>query len=182
MTDPRNGSRDEGIVLSLGRMRAVPGAVATSFRQDKTLASCFRTFRSIVPKVPGLCFGIRIRLCGWTLAIPTGTGATSPGQAWPTMPATRFAICSISAWAAPARSEMVIPLGLGYYYSGTSDEVGPILQTVFGPIGDCQGVEAFYRTQLTRSISITPDFQWLSQARQQLDDSYLVGARMNIAF
>ena len=77
---------------------------------------------------------------------------------------------------------MVIPLGLGYYYSGTSDEVGPILQTVFGPIGDGQGVEAFYRTQLTRSISITPDFQWLSQARQQLDDSYLVGARMNIAF
>lgn len=72
--------------------------------------------------------------------------------------------------------------GIGYYYSGTSDEVGPILQTAFGPIGDGQGVEIFYRTQLTQSVSVTPDFQWLSQARERISDAYLLGLRMNIAF
>ncbi|WP_233148594.1 carbohydrate porin [Rhodopirellula sp. MGV] len=72
--------------------------------------------------------------------------------------------------------------GIGYYYSGTSDKVGPFLATAFGPIGDSQGVEIFYRSQLTQSISVTPDFQWLSQARRNLDDAYLLGVRMNIAF
>jgi porin len=72
--------------------------------------------------------------------------------------------------------------GIGYYYSGTSDEIGPILQTVLGPIGDGQGVEIFYRTQLTKSISVTPDFQWLSQSRRRVSDAYLLGLRMNIAF
>lgn len=72
--------------------------------------------------------------------------------------------------------------GIGYFYSGTSDEVGPLLTAVLGPIGDGQGVEIFYRSQLTKSVSITPDFQWLGQARQRFDDAYLLGLRMNLAF
>ncbi|WP_436716883.1 carbohydrate porin [Roseiconus lacunae] len=72
--------------------------------------------------------------------------------------------------------------GVGYYYSGTSDEVGPILAAVAGPIDDSQGVEMYYRSQITRSISVTPDFQWIDQARQNLDDVYLLGVRMNVQF
>lgn len=72
--------------------------------------------------------------------------------------------------------------GMGYFYSGTSDEIGPILPALLGPIGDSQGVELFYRAQITESVSLTPDFQWISQARRQLDDAYILGARMNIAF
>jgi porin len=73
--------------------------------------------------------------------------------------------------------------GIGYYYSGTSDEIGPLLQAAaLGPIGDSQGVELFYRAQISKSISVTPDFQWLDQARQQIDDAYILGVRMNIAF
>lgn len=72
--------------------------------------------------------------------------------------------------------------GIGYYYTGTSDKIGPLLIAALGPIGDGQGVEIFYRAQLTNSVSVTPDFQWLSQARQQLDDAYILGMRMNIAF
>ncbi|TWU01594.1 Carbohydrate-selective porin, OprB family [Neorhodopirellula pilleata] len=73
--------------------------------------------------------------------------------------------------------------GVGYFYSGTSEEIGPILEAAaLGPIGDSQGVEVFYRSQLTQSISVTPDFQWLSQARQRIDDAYILGVRMNIAF
>jgi porin len=72
--------------------------------------------------------------------------------------------------------------GVGYYYSGTSDEIGPLLVGALGPIGDSQGVEVFYRSQLTESISVTPDFQWVDQAREQVADAYLLGLRMNIAF
>ncbi|WP_390889067.1 carbohydrate porin [Rhodopirellula halodulae] len=72
--------------------------------------------------------------------------------------------------------------GIGYYYSGTSDEIGPLLTGALGPIGDSQGVEIFYRTQLTQSVSVTPDFQWIDQAREQVSDAYLLGLRMNIAF
>jgi len=72
--------------------------------------------------------------------------------------------------------------GIGYFYSGTSDEVGPILTGLLGPIGDSQGVEIFYRTQLTKSVSVTPDFQWISQARRNLPDAYLLGLRVNISF
>ena len=72
--------------------------------------------------------------------------------------------------------------GVGYFYSGTSDELGPVIESALGPIEDGQGVEAFHRTQLTESVSVTPDFQWLSQARRQLPDAYVLGLRMNIAF
>ncbi|MCS7465135.1 carbohydrate porin [Stieleria sp. ICT_E10.1] len=73
--------------------------------------------------------------------------------------------------------------GIGYYYSGTSDEIGPILQAAsLGPIGNGQGIELFYRAQITKSISCTPDFQWIDQARRQLDEAYILGVRMNIAF
>ncbi|MEZ6086482.1 MAG: carbohydrate porin [Pirellulaceae bacterium] len=82
--------------------------------------------------------------------------------------------------ASPLRSRD--SFGIGYFYTGTSDEFGPLLIGTLGPIGDGQGVEVFYRSQLTKSISVTPDFQWLSQARQRLDDAYLLGLRMNIAF
>lgn len=72
--------------------------------------------------------------------------------------------------------------GIGYFYSGTSDEIAPFLSAVLGPIGDSQGVEIFYRSQLTKSVSVTPDFQWISQARNRLSDAYILGLRMNIAF
>ncbi|MEO1614657.1 MAG: carbohydrate porin [Planctomycetota bacterium] len=72
--------------------------------------------------------------------------------------------------------------GLGYYFSGTSDEVGPILETALGPIGDGQGVELFYRAQVTNALSITPDVQWLSQTRQNIPDAYVMGLRVNLQF
>jgi len=72
--------------------------------------------------------------------------------------------------------------GIGYFYSGTSDEIGPVLTGLLGPIGDSQGVEIFYRTQLTKAVSVTPDFQWLSQARRNTADAYVLGLRANVAF
>ncbi len=72
--------------------------------------------------------------------------------------------------------------GVGYFYTGVSDEVGPILQTVLGPIGDSQGIECFYRMQLNSCLSVTPDFQWLRPARENVSDAYLLGLRANLSF
>lgn len=72
--------------------------------------------------------------------------------------------------------------GVGYFFLGTSNQVGPLLQAALGPIGDGQGVEVFYRAQVNRYISVTPDFQWVNQVRKQIPDAYLLGMRMNIAF
>ncbi|XZE53954.1 carbohydrate porin [Planctomycetaceae bacterium SH139] len=72
--------------------------------------------------------------------------------------------------------------GVGYFYSGTSDEVGPILQAAVGPIGDSQGVECFYRMQVSNCFSVTPDFQWVQQARENVSDAYILGLRANLQF
>ncbi len=72
--------------------------------------------------------------------------------------------------------------GIGYYTSETSDEIGPLLSAFLGSVGDGKGVEAFYSIQATQSLAITPDFQWISQARQNLDDAYVLGVRANLVF
>ncbi len=72
--------------------------------------------------------------------------------------------------------------GLGYFHSGTSDEIGEVLTTVLGPIGDSQGVEAYHRFALPAGWSITPDAQWLRPARSQFDDAWIVGFRANWNF
>ncbi|MEM1224124.1 MAG: carbohydrate porin [Planctomycetota bacterium] len=72
--------------------------------------------------------------------------------------------------------------GIGYFFSGTSNDIAPFLEAVLGPIGDGQGVECFYQTQISPSISVTPDIQWLSQARSNLDDAIVLGIRTNISF
>ena len=72
--------------------------------------------------------------------------------------------------------------GLGYYYYDTSDKIAPFLAGLLGGIGSSQGVEAFYNIQATKSLTITPDFQWISQARQNVDDAYILGLRANMVF
>lgn len=72
--------------------------------------------------------------------------------------------------------------GVGYYRSETSDQIGPAISAVLGGIGEGQGVEAFYNLQATQSLTITPDAQWISQARQSVNDAYVLGVRANFTF
>lgn len=72
--------------------------------------------------------------------------------------------------------------GVGYFYSGTSEELGPVLQLALGPIGDTQGVECFYRMQVSNCFSVTPDFQWVQQARENVSNAYILGLRANLQF
>ena len=72
--------------------------------------------------------------------------------------------------------------GIGYYYSETSDEIGPVLSAALGGVGDGQGIETFYNIHTTKSLTITPDFQWIDPARQSVADAYVLGIRANLAF
>jgi porin len=73
--------------------------------------------------------------------------------------------------------------GIGYYYAGTSDQIGPLLTAALGsPIGDGQGVELFYNAAVSPMLTITPDLQVISPARENLDPALVAGLRMNLAF
>lgn len=72
--------------------------------------------------------------------------------------------------------------GAGWYYSASSGEIGPLLNAALGPIGDGQGVELFYRAEVTPWFHITPDVQVIVPAREQVDTAYVLGLRSNISF
>jgi porin len=72
--------------------------------------------------------------------------------------------------------------GIGYYFINTSDEIAPFLSTVFGGIGDGQGVEMFYNIATGKRLTITPDMQVLNPSRENLDTALVVGLRANYNF
>lgn len=72
--------------------------------------------------------------------------------------------------------------GIGWYVAGSSDEIGPILETVLGPIGDGQAVELFYNYQVTPWCHVTADVQFLDPARLDVDDATVAGLRMKVDF
>jgi porin len=67
--------------------------------------------------------------------------------------------------------------GMGWFMSGTSDEIGPLLTGVLGPVGNGHGVEIFYNREVTKWLYVTPDFQVLFPARDNVDPSIVVGLR-----
>ncbi|TWT75612.1 Carbohydrate-selective porin, OprB family [Posidoniimonas polymericola] len=67
--------------------------------------------------------------------------------------------------------------GAGWFISGTSNEVGPLLQATLGPLGDGQGVELFYNWQATPWLNVTPDLQVIVPAREQVDTALALGVR-----
>lgn len=72
--------------------------------------------------------------------------------------------------------------GIGYYYAASSDEIGPILETLLGPIGDGQGVELFYNYQVTPWLHLTPDLQVIDPARDNVDTALVLGLRGKVDF
>ncbi|QDU56101.1 Carbohydrate-selective porin, OprB family [Aeoliella mucimassa] len=67
--------------------------------------------------------------------------------------------------------------GLGWFMSGTSDQISPFLEIPLGPIGDGYGVEMFYNCEVTKWLNISPDVQVLMPARQEVDPALVIGVR-----
>ncbi|MHC4450041.1 MAG: carbohydrate porin, partial [Planctomycetota bacterium] len=45
-----------------------------------------------------------------------------------------------------------------------------------------QGCEVYYSFALARSVELTFDFQWTTSAFENIDDSYILGVRLNVRF
>jgi porin len=74
--------------------------------------------------------------------------------------------------------------GLGWFYTGASDEFSLAARNAFGP-RDGTGVELYYNFQVTRCINITPDVQYLRPGKGGFtsgDDAFVYGLRINTGF
>lgn len=70
--------------------------------------------------------------------------------------------------------------GVGWYYTGASDEFGPLPQFLFGP-RDETGVEMYYNFQVNPWLNVTPDVQYIRPAAGGIaDDAFLYGLRVNV--
>ena len=72
--------------------------------------------------------------------------------------------------------------GAGWFIAGTSSAIDPLLSQFLGPIGNGQGVECFYNYEVTPWFHLTPDLQVVFPARQQINDSLLLGLRGKVDF
>jgi porin len=82
----------------------------------------------------------------------------------------------------PAQSRPDDTFGIGWYYGGTSSQIGPLITAQFGPIGNGQGIECFYNYQWTPAIRLTPDLQFIVPALTSFDPSLIVGLRAQLIF
>ena len=71
--------------------------------------------------------------------------------------------------------------GIGWFYTGASDEFGQIAQNKFGP-RDGTGVELFYNFQVTPWLNVTPDIQFIRPGWGAVatDDLFVYGLRVNM--
>jgi porin len=72
--------------------------------------------------------------------------------------------------------------GAGYYYAGTSSDLGPLLAVVPGRVGDGHGTELYYNIAVTKWFRLTADAQFITPARESVDSSVLLGMRGVVAF
>jgi len=77
----------------------------------------------------------------------------------------------------PLRGRTADTFGVGYFYSHTSDQIGPILETVLGPLSAGQGVELYYNAAVRKWLNVTPDLQVLLPARDNVETAVVVGIR-----
>jgi porin len=83
--------------------------------------------------------------------------------------------------ASPFRSRKLDTFGIGYYYVGVSDALKNFAPRLL-PLGDEQGVEAFYNVGVTPWFHITPDLQVVVPTRERVDTSLNFGIRAKIDF
>jgi porin len=98
-----------------------------------------------------------------------------------TSPLAWFLSCGIGG-SVPIASRAADTFGVGWYYGGTSNQIGPLITAQFGPIGNGQGIECFYNYQWTPAIRLTPDLQFLVPSLQTFEPSLIVGMRAQLIF
>jgi hypothetical protein len=72
--------------------------------------------------------------------------------------------------------------GIGWYYASTSPQIGTLITSQFGPIGNGQGIECFYNYELTPAVRITPDLQYVVPAIRSAEPALIAGVRALVSF
>lgn len=81
----------------------------------------------------------------------------------------------------PLRCDRGDNWGIGWYYTGVSDQFGPIPRALFNPHNGT-GVELFYNFQVNPWLNVTPDLQFIHpEVRALADgDAVVYGLRVNM--
>ncbi len=114
-------------------------------------------------------------LRGWGLFGRVGVGDSQ------TNPHSWFLSCGVGG-DSPFLGREKDAFGAGWYYLATSPNLAPILADLYGGVGDGQGVELFYNAALTQWLNVTPDFQVILPAREDVSPAVVVGLRVKAAF
>ncbi len=77
----------------------------------------------------------------------------------------------------PLRARENDSFGIGWYYAGVSDELGPLLN-----LHDGQGIEFYYNVAVTPWFHLTPDLQIIEPARPRADTALVFGLRAKADF
>jgi carbohydrate-selective porin OprB len=80
------------------------------------------------------------------------------------------------------RSRPLDTFGIGWYWASASPEIGTLITSQFGPVGDGQGVECFYNYAVTPAIRITPDVQYVVPSLRLAEPALIAGVRGLVSF
>jgi porin len=80
------------------------------------------------------------------------------------------------------RSKRSDTFGIGWYWASASPEIGTLITSQFGPIGNAQGLECFYNYEFTSAIRITPDLQYVVPTLRLADPAVIAGVRALVSF
>ncbi|MEE9359387.1 MAG: carbohydrate porin [Hyphomicrobium sp.] len=72
--------------------------------------------------------------------------------------------------------------GVGYFYTGLSDNFKQLLNVINLPLRDLQGVEVYYKFGLTPWLAVTADLQVVQPSVKALDTDVIAGVRTKVTF
>ena len=82
----------------------------------------------------------------------------------------------------PGRRRRDDTFGVGWYWASSSPQIGSLITSQFGPVGDGQGIECFYNYAVTPAVRITPDVQYVVPALRLAEPSLIAGVRALVSF
>lgn len=82
----------------------------------------------------------------------------------------------------PGRMRRDDTFGVGWYWASASPEIGTLITSQFGPIGDGQGIECFYNYALAPAVRITPDLQYVVPSLRLAEPALIAGVRALVSF
>ena len=82
----------------------------------------------------------------------------------------------------PGRRRRDDTFGVGWYWASASPQIGTLITSQFGPVGDGQGIECFYNYALTPAVRITPDLQYVVPTLRLAEPALIAGVRALVSF